>query len=193
MVDLEGWVARRKARVWADTPIHFIAPSAWMAQRLGESGFAPRGEPSIIPNTLDTGVFAPSDRMSARRAFGIPDGPVVLFGAVGGDTDPVKGGDFLGPVLAALGAAGHAPTLAVFGGPAPADLPGRVVELGLLSGDAQLALAYCAADVFLCPSRIESFSNTCIEAQCCDVPAVGFSSAGQVDAIGNDARLAPPV
>lgn len=190
--DVDRWTERRKKRLWRDLRAHIVCPSAWLADRLLESDVLHTPAFSIIANTLDTDIFTLQDRAAARAALGLPDGPVLLFGAVGGSSNPIKGGDLLARVLQILHGRGVAMTVLVFGGPAPAEMPYPAVELGTLSGDAALASVYAAADVFTCPSRVENLPNTVLEAQCCGVPAVGFSSSGQADAIGAPERLADP-
>ena len=192
-MDVDRWMQRRKARIWQDLDPVFVCPSDWTSERLAESGAFPRARRMTIYNTVDVEAFAPVDRQVARASLGLPgEGPLLLFGAVGGARDDRKGGDLLVEVMQILHARGVRVSLAVFGGPPPDGLPQPAVSLGVLHGAALLATAYSAADVFVCPSRMESFPNTIVEAQCCGTPAVGFASAGQAEAIGAPGRLAPP-
>ncbi len=55
--------------------------------------------------------------------------------------------------------------------------------MGELHDEITLALAYSAADVFVCPSREESFSNTTLESLACGTPVVGFAVGGIPDMI----------
>jgi glycosyltransferase involved in cell wall biosynthesis len=67
-----------------------------------------------------------------------------------------------------------------------ASLPLPVHFLGRLHDNLTLALAYSAADVFVCPSRQESFSNTVLESLACGTPVVGFAVGGIPDMVEHE-------
>ena len=60
-----------------------------------------------------------------------------------------------------------------------------VVFLGALHGS-DLAAAYAGADVFVFPSRTDTFGLVMIEALACGVPVAGFPVAGPLDVVGSD-------
>jgi glycosyltransferase involved in cell wall biosynthesis len=55
--------------------------------------------------------------------------------------------------------------------------------LGALSG-AALAQAYCSADVFVFPSRTDTFGLVMIEAMACGVPVAAYPVPGPIDVVG---------
>ncbi|WP_068076322.1 glycosyltransferase family 4 protein [Novosphingobium lentum] len=59
--------------------------------------------------------------------------------------------------------------------------------MGTMSGE-RLARAYCSADVFVFPSRTDTFGLVMIEALACGVPVAGFPVAGPLDIVGRDGR-----
>jgi glycosyltransferase involved in cell wall biosynthesis len=59
------------------------------------------------------------------------------------------------------------------------------VFLGSLSG-VDLASAYCAADVFVFPSRTDTFGLVMIEALACGVPVAAYPVPGPIDIVGTD-------
>ena len=70
-------------------------------------------------------------------------------------------------------------------GPARADLEGRyrqAVFLGPLFG-AELAGAYAGADVFVFPSRTDTFGLVMIEALACGTPVAGYPVTGPIDVL----------
>lgn len=61
----------------------------------------------------------------------------------------------------------------------------HVTFLGALSGEA-LASAYRAADVFVFPSRTDTFGLVVIEALACGTPVAAFPVTGPIDILGSD-------
>jgi glycosyltransferase involved in cell wall biosynthesis len=72
-------------------------------------------------------------------------------------------------------------------GPMLADLKARYPQVhftGALQGEA-LAAAYRAADVFVFPSKTDTFGLVMVEALACGVPVAGFPVPGPLDVVGN--------
>jgi glycosyltransferase involved in cell wall biosynthesis len=63
----------------------------------------------------------------------------------------------------------------------------EVTFLGALSGEA-LARAYCSADVFVFPSRTDTFGLVMIEALACGLPVAALPVPGPLDIIGANGR-----
>jgi len=59
--------------------------------------------------------------------------------------------------------------------------------LGALAGT-DLARAYCSADVFVFPSRTDTFGLVMIEALACGVPVAAFPVPGPLDVVGAEGR-----
>ena len=60
-------------------------------------------------------------------------------------------------------------------------LPENIIGLGRIEGMSELAGAYSAADVFLNPTREETFSLVNVEALACGTPVVTFKAGGSAD------------
>ena len=152
-----------------------------------------------VPLGVDLNRFRPDDGRAARRALGLPDGPLVLYV---GRIDPVKGIDTLLEAFTRLIRDGswpeQPPRLVFVGGlirdgadgpVADADLTalaGRAAQLGLtdhvLFHGAQprdrLPLYYNAVDVCAVPSRYESFGLVAVEGMACGTPIVASDVGG---------------
>lgn len=59
--------------------------------------------------------------------------------------------------------------------------------LGALSGE-RLAQAYCSADVFVFPSRTDTFGLVLIEAMACGLPVAAYPVPGPLDIVGPEGR-----
>jgi glycosyltransferase involved in cell wall biosynthesis len=115
---------------------------------------------SVIPNGVDTALFAPRDRLQARRRLGLED--EVSYALFVGRPEYRKGADLLlescarsGWELLHAGARG---------------IPGAR-HLGVLEPE-RLADAYAAADCLLFPTRYEACSYAILEALACGTPVV---------------------
>lgn len=143
----------------------------------------------LVPPGVDHAFFSPGHRPQARRALGLPAGPMLLFV---GRIQALKGVDVAVRTLAALPDAGQA-FLVVVGGPSGAGGAAEVArvrrmvsELGLVGRvrfiDPQphelLSTYYRAADVCLVPSRSESFGLVALEAGACGTPVVAAGVGG---------------
>jgi glycosyltransferase involved in cell wall biosynthesis len=65
----------------------------------------------------------------------------------------------------------------------PLNLGFPIHYTGYLHDDISLCLYYSAADAVVVPSRQESFSNVCAEAQACGTPVVAFDASALTDIV----------
>lgn len=120
----------------------------------------------------------------ARELLGLPaDVPLLLFGAMGGGSDPRKGFDLLLRALEHLRNDPRAQCLelVVFGQRTPQSPPSLGFPLhytGHLHDDISLRALYSAADAMVIPSRQDNLPNTGVEALACATPVVAFNTGG---------------
>ena len=203
--DLSGQIWQRKRESFEKLEpeqLCIVAPSRWLATRAAHSALLGRFPVTHISNGVDTQLFTPQDRQSARQALNIPqDAQVVLFVAQSLHKRH-KGFNLLAEALYGLC---DVPGLLLVtvgrGEPVVADHVAHL-HLDRLNDDALLARVYSAADVFAIPSLQDNLPNTVLEAMSCGVPVVGFdvggipelvrpgvtgllAPAGDADALGN--------
>jgi len=135
--------------------------------------------PTLVPNGVDIGQFAPSsaaDMAAARDLYGLPDRYILTVGA----QRPHQHHEVLVRSLLALPQ--HV-SLVIVGYPDPTfqqQLPDLIAELGLHDrvrlvpdvADRWLPAVYSAASVFALPSLAEGFGIPVLEAMACGVPVV---------------------
>jgi glycosyltransferase involved in cell wall biosynthesis len=184
--DLSRFVLRHKqASVPAN--LRVVGISRWISERASRSALFRQCDISTISNNVDTELFHPIDRQTARQALGLDDErKLVLIGAL--DISSIyKGFDLFLQALDELrGENVRIVTFGRSGSAVPESLGFPVTELGLLADAVSLRLAYSAADVFVAPSRAEAFGKTLAEAMACGTPVVCFDATGPKDIVEHE-------
>jgi glycosyltransferase involved in cell wall biosynthesis len=167
----------------------FVAPSKWLYDCAKQSLLTKEKPIFYIPNLLDTSVYKPFDKVTARQALNIDTNEVVLaFGAVSIES-PYKGWAYLQEALAILK---KDPlftdiTVLIFGTGYNKQIedaiPFKTKFMGYLRDEYSTAMVYNAVNVFIAPSLVEAFGYVIMEALCCGTPVVGFDVGGIPDMI----------
>jgi glycosyltransferase involved in cell wall biosynthesis len=139
----------------------------------------------VIPNSIETDVFKPTDKLEARKALGLPANRKII-GYVPSFASEVKGYKEIIQAFKIINEKvgdGDKPTVMLVGNKTPADEEILLdkMSLGYIADDEKLALAYSAADVIVVPSLEETFSNTTAESIACGTPVVGFKTGAISD------------
>jgi glycosyltransferase involved in cell wall biosynthesis len=195
--DLNRWTWQRKLKHW-QRPMHIVASSRWMADCVRHSAIMHDWPVSVVPNPIDTETWQPIDKMLARRILSLSvEGPLVLFGAMGGTRDPRKGFDLLKSALDRLRGEMAGLELVILGQPAPREplnLGFPVHYAGHLHDDISRCLYYSAADAVVVPSRQDNLPWAGVEPHTCGTPVVAFDVCGLPDIVehGKTGYLAKP-
>ncbi len=168
-----------------------VAPGRWMADSVRMSSLFRSVKVVNIPNTLDTDVFKPSDRVMARQVLGLaPDKFIMMSGFMPSRMDMHKGTSYLVDAIELFSANYDLDPdqleLIIFGNRDEKnvpDFPIKTTFLGTISVDEKLALCYSAADVFLAPSLEDNLPNTVMESLACGTPVVAFRTGGIPDMV----------
>jgi len=154
-----------------------VCPSSWLLAQSQQSLLF-RGRPHYhIANGIDSEVFKPHDKRQARAALGLPpDKPILLFVA-----DYIqsrrKGFDLMEAAHQQLADQAQAFTWVIVAKDSHL-APAHFHPLGSIESEAQMALAYSAADALIVPSREDNLPNTVVEALLCGLPVIGFPVGG---------------
>ncbi len=181
----------RKKLSWRNY-ISLIAPSKWIGNCAKNSLLMKDKKIVIIPNPINTEVFMPINKYNARKSLKLNNKKkVILFGSVDGGKDPRKGADLLIDVLKFLTFKKEDIQIVIFGKKNKhqeifKNTFFEIHNLGIINSINKLSTIYSSADLFIIPSRIESFGQTAAEAQSCGTPVAGFNIGGLKDIIKHD-------
>ncbi|WP_017651405.1 glycosyltransferase family 4 protein [Fortiea contorta] len=187
--DLSYWTWQRKAKAWRNLNLTLVSPSSWLANCARSSSLFKDLRIETIPHGLDTKIYRPIARKTARELLNLPqDKQLILFGAVDATSDKNKGFHFLQASLQNLSNSNWKDKLevVVFGASPPEnppDLGFKCHYLGHLNDHLSLAVVYSASDVMVVPSYQESFGQTASESLACGTPVVAFNATGLKDIV----------
>jgi glycosyltransferase involved in cell wall biosynthesis len=189
----EAWQTKNSAMT-GDHPPVVLAVSRWteaFARQRFDNGAATlvktrplqqRKKPrtASIRYGLPMDVFKPRDKTACREILDLPQERFIVLFSSSNLSDRRKGLDDLAIALQSL----KIPDLlAVCIGDNDAEVDGDGFEtrkMGYVSDPRSLAMLYSAADVFVGPSKVETFGQVFIEAAACGTPSVGYATAGGV-------------
>lgn len=163
------------------------AVSEWLAGQAKRS-FIPSEEIFRIYNWVNTDLFQPVENAGLKRTLGLEGRKVVL--GVADIWDQRKGLDDLTALAAILPPEYRLVLVGKLPGgyhPAP-----NMLHIRHTDHAAQLARLYSMADVFVNPSRMETFGLTTAEALACGTPAIVYDATACPELIGADTGTVLP-
>lgn len=190
--DLSYYILRNKLK-YLPNNIYLVGLSSWISQCAKESKIFKNSFNFTIGNNINTELFYQEDKQISKKKFNLPsDKKIILIGAQN-INDFYKGLDLF------LKASGEVKTknvqIVTFGNSDYAyNDTYKFINLGFIRDISQLRAVYSSADVFIAPSRMESFGKTIAESMACGTPAVIFGGSGSEDVITHkvDGYIAKP-
>jgi glycosyltransferase involved in cell wall biosynthesis len=160
----------------------FVGCSRWITHLAQTSKPLNDAFITSIPNAIDTNVFNPIDKYEARNRLGLPVDKQLLLFIAAKLSDNRKGVTCLVKACQLLKKENLINTEVLLIGQSSKELTGQfpfpVIELGYISDNETIILAYSACDVFVVPSLEDNLPNTIMEAMACGTPCVGFNVGG---------------
>ena len=178
---------KRKAQFIRDYQITPIANSTWMADKIRKSAiFSDIEDVAVIPPIVASEFFEADSFPSLRKELQIPSDRIVLGLGARSLTDIYKGiPEFLQYFVQEEDLIDKCTLLLCGDGKidVPNDLDCRF--LGTLTNTKEIARFYSACDIFVSPSRMETFGMTLLEAQAAGTPVVAFHVGGTPEAVNH--------
>lgn len=179
MHDLSRRVWQEKHLALKKIDLDVVAGSGWLEKQARNSSLFHDQNITKILLSVDPDIFVSIPKAVARKKLGLSEGKKIIFFGNQGLGLKRKGMSHLFEALKQLVSD---PTfdknkvLVTVAGDTPNDLymPLEYKSLGFLGSDEMLALAYQAADVFVCPSVEDSGPMMINESIMCGTPVVSF-------------------
>ncbi len=191
--DFVDWPAheyRKKMKLYSDAGnFYFVSPSRWLYNCARLSNLT-KGKPIFhIPNILDSDIFKPIDKKTARHVLNLdPDDTIIAFGAFS-VSSPFKGWNELKIALEELRHRERKRkiTVLIFGSGnsnmIAEAIPFKSRFFGFVKDVYSMSLIYNAVDIMIAPSLAELFGYVIMESLSCGTPVVAFDVGGIPDLI----------
>ena len=193
--ELPHRVLQQKINKISHKALTIVTPSAWMADCAKRSRVFGHLRVEVIPNSVETDVFAPLTKERAKKRVGIDSETVTVLFGTNRNNEKRKGYEFLREALAFCRridefnklVENRKLSMMVFGSESGVlsmhGLP--VCSLGYVDSDDRLAEIYSAADNYVLPSAEDNLPNNLLESMACGTPVVSFAVGGMPDLIEN--------
>jgi glycosyltransferase involved in cell wall biosynthesis len=188
-LDTGNLLLRIKKKIYAQSNLSIVAPSKWLYDLTMVAPVFKDKKKSMIPYVIDTKVFRPDSKSTARTRLQLPvDGKWIMFDSNWIHHDPRKGGGNLLRILMRLNEKTKERIRCLVLGSNVTDELSRLKNLdfhvkGHVSNERQMAVFYNAADLVIFPSQADNLPNVLIEATACGTPCVAFDVGGVGDII----------
>lgn len=202
LIDKFVWDLKKKSFIGRDDLV-VTCPSKWLAARAKTSYILKDCNVRVLYNPVDVDIYVPlskDEQYKRREQLGIEDRFLLLFGAIGGTKNQIKGYTELVQALEILAkneAIKKRVAIGLFGasekgGKLVHDFP--VLEFGYVNSEEKMAEIYSLAHATIVPSKLEAFGQIAAESQSCETPTIAFATSGLKDVVidGETGFLAQP-
>lgn len=161
---------KKKRELFTHIPnLRLIVPSHWLKNRV-ELSFLGEYPIQVVPNSVDQTVFHPTEG-NFRQKYGLQHKKIVL--GVANVWEPRKGLQTFCELASILDEQ-YQIVLIGLREEQIKNLPGNILGLPRTESAKELAVAYTAADVYVCPSVEETFGMTVLEAAMCGTHVIVY-------------------
>lgn len=193
--DGTAWNWTRKKKFFEQNPINLIAPSEWVRRQTEESPILSGCAVSVVPNPIDVETFTANDREGARNRLNVQLKQPTILVAANHLASPFKGAHQAIEVINGL-ADNQVDVLVLLVGKNCDELARRINipsrSLGYISDVESMADCYRSADVFLVPSKVETFGLVAAEAVACGTVVASFYGGGLQEVVRTGHGIAVP-
>jgi glycosyltransferase involved in cell wall biosynthesis len=173
---------QRKQKIFMNSRFYVISPCQWLLDKINLSILKPGIVVSkVIPNGVDLKIFHPGNQYEARLELGLPtESKIILFAANGIRQSVWKDYRTLQSTIAEIATCGINVLCIALGERGQSEYFGEVEIrfVPYLEDSEKVARYYQAADIYIHPTRAETFPTTILEALACGIPVVASAVGG---------------
>ena len=167
-----------KKQAIQNSQISVIVPSKWMEKKVKESSIWKNKKIYLLPFGINQNLFKSIDITKAKEKLNISKNKIVLM--FRSEPDKFKGTDIIKDALDKIENPENITLITVGTKGLLGDLYNKfdVLEYGWINDDEKLSGLYQACDIFLMPSKQETFGLMAIEAMSCGKPVLSITGEG---------------
>jgi len=174
-VDRSSWVYKKKKAAFTGLDLTIVTPSQWLADLVKES-FLQQYPVLVVNNGIALDVFKPIPS-DFRSRYGIPEDKFVLLG-VAIQWVPRKGADVFIRLAERLDPNKFQIVMVGTDDTIDKQLPDNVISIHRTANQKELAEIYSAADLFVNPTREDTYPTVNMESLACGTPVLTFRTGG---------------
>lgn len=176
----------RKKELLKKADLTVVTPSRWLKDQV-ELSFLKDRRVEVIPNGIDRSVFRPvvSD---FREKYGIAPGKKIVLG-VSFNWSNAKGLDIFEGLSETLDLKKYQIVLVGVSDSVKKELSENIVSVPRVDDVSELVKIYSAADVFVNPTRADTFPTVNMEALACGLPVIALDRGGNTEVISDKTGL----
>jgi len=184
MGELEKSLIQEKENIYPFKNLYIITPSQWMQHQVAKSILKDKKQQTIY-NSLDLSVFKIQSSVLARKIFNLPEQKKILLFVSQDRMNYRKGFDILCESFKNLQLGDDVVLVSVGSNNSKLNIPESCINIDTINEEKQMSLLYCAADIFILPSREDNLPNVMLESLACGTPVISFSNGGMCEVINN--------
>lgn len=188
-----------KRKLYSTSKIHIATPSNWLANHVRQSILSPAIESiTVIPNGVDQSIFTAADKIQARKKLNVPATDFVIsFSCNSPSQNPWKNYNLVEDIVQILANSRKSKniTFLIMGEDGESTSYNHIClkKLGWLHDKRDVAEVYQASDVYLHPTKADTYPNVILEAMSCGTPVIASDVGGIPEQITDqvDGRILP--
>jgi glycosyltransferase involved in cell wall biosynthesis len=180
--DLSNKIFQNKIKNYPIENLTVVGVSKWISENAKSSKIFENIPILTISNNVNKKIFFPLSKIKIRKKYNLPLKSKIIVVGAQDLTDYYKGFDLFLKSLNKIKTKNiH---ILTFGKLITKDLNKyKYTNLGYIENNLTMREIYSLADVYVSPSRIESFGKCVAEAMACGTPSVAFGKTGSEDII----------
>lgn len=178
-------LSEKKRKLLNNNDMVIVCPSEWLANKI-KTSFLKHIPVTVIHNGVDLSVFKPI-KSDFRKKHSIDENKKLLLGVSFG-WDYSKGLDTFCDLARKLDDR-FVIVLVGTDDKVDANLPDNIISIHKTSSQVELAEIYSSADIFINPTRQDTFPTVNMEAIACGTPVITFDVGGSPEIIDDNTGL----